>query len=649
MVSDKKINQTKLIIEKYLNIYKYPVIMHSFSKKCVVLRHLINSVKKNVPCVYQKEPFLNFRQSLANQIIEKDNLTIYNYPPKFVVASESKDNNGNNTLDFANLIQLGEVSLLTHVKTCQPDFTKPCLCGFFDFLAKPKGSVATYWDCFFVGYQLSDKNSVIEIVNLKNLSIIPKHKYPDMISPLQDWTDEEINSYIKKFNIPYPENTSNNDDIYPVCTNCLDKRNDKSVFCPKFKRQFPNISYKVPYYKLLPKITFWGNNYRYRYEAQFEQEELIINQSTYNEFVNSLKKRSLAQLEINPQDYRAFTRLGISYQYASNIDKAIECFKKAIELKNDYPDAQFNLGVLLLLTGDFDKGFEYLEQRYSQSVLSRNNVLSTDKPLWIGENIKGKTIYIYPEQGFGDIIQTARFFPLIKEMGANIIFNSPPELKSLFEANYPDINVISTEQINFNFDTHTSIFSIPYLLKANAENMPFKNGYLKANPTKVKEYKEKYFLNNKFKIGLIWHCKDLYFIDRFRSIPSPELFKNIFEMDNVQIYSLQKENNNEILNYLNIINLGNDFKDFSDTAAAIENLDLIITVDTSVAHLAGALGKKTFILLEKFPSWRWGLNTDKSYLYNSAKLFRQTEAYEWQEVIDKIHIELLNMLNDTNN
>jgi len=189
--------------------------------------------------------------------------------------------------------------------------------------------------------------------------------------------------------------------------------------------------------------------------------------------------------------------------------------------------------------------------------------------------------------------------------------------------------------------------SLPYCLKANSENVPFKDKYLKVDPEKVDYYRKKYFQTDKFKVGIFWQGRKEYKDDNNRSIPL-EYFLKLSQIKDVKLFSFQKgygiEQLEDISERIEIINLGETFNDFLDTAAAIENLDLFITIDTSVAHLSAALNKPTWILLSYVPEWRWGLTGETSYWYNSVELFRQRDPGNWDELLNRVTKKLNNIL-----
>ena len=196
------------------------------------------------------------------------------------------------------------------------------------------------------------------------------------------------------------------------------------------------------------------------------------------------------------------------------------------------------------------------------------------------------------------------------------------------------------------FDYHIPILSLPYALGLNEDNMFVgKSGYLKADPEITARYKTEYFNNNKFKIGIKWRGNTHYEMDRVIDIKS---FIKLFELPNTQFYSFQTfegaEDLNEIINDYNIVDIGKTVKNFADTAGALDNLDLVICNDTSLAHLAGAMHKPCWILLPYLYNWRWHLDLTKCDWYDTVKLYRQKQRGDWDEIFDRMYVDLQKIL-----
>lgn len=363
-----------------------------------------------------------------------------------------------------------------------------------------------------------------------------------------------------------------------------------------------------------------------------------------DEAINAYKKIISIDSEMIP----IYKKLAdIYYFLKSDPVSTINYYEKFLKYEPDNIDAKACLSLAYLKTKRYEKGWEYFEFRphKARAVLKweDKNPLIKTKPLWQGENIKNKTLYVYAEAGFGDTMMFVRYLPLLMAECKKVLFE--PELNNVKLFMDSDLGVEFIDPLKAgeltNFDLHTPIMSLPYLLKAKTEeDIPFTTRYLKANPQKAKKYNESYFKNDKFKIGIKWQGIESEEITRKIELKS---FYKLFNLPNLKFYSLQRDDGVEQLEdakQFKIVDLGKTFEDFSDTAAAIENLDLIICNDTSVAHLAGALGKECWILLPFNQDWRW--STDLTYCpwYKSVRMFKQKEAWNWYEVIDRVFEEL---------
>lgn len=394
---------------------------------------------------------------------------------------------------------------------------------------------------------------------------------------------------------------------------------------------------KKDYAKAIEFYTLAFDNCPQDAELSFSLGTMFLFSNKPNQAIEYLKKG----LEIEPNNYKAHLNMAIACDDLIDLANGKIHAQKAIELKPDYAEAKLILSTILLKEGDFKNGWKFREARFDV----KNSFylkIKTPKPEWEGDDLTGKIIFINSEEGFGDCILTSRFIYSLKDKGATVLLRVYPELEQLFrDSNIPA--VLINENININkldFDTHSSLMSLPYLLNINDKNMPFRDKYLDANPQKIKIYKDLYFNNDKFKIGIVWQCKNVYRRDEYRSIANINQLLPITQIPDIQLYSIQKGNGANQVNNLpqdvNIINLSETFNDFSDTAAAIKNMDLVISVDTSVLHLSAALGVNTYVMLEHCADWKWLLNKNKSYWYKNMTLFRQDKPQNWDYVINEI-------------
>ncbi len=343
-------------------------------------------------------------------------------------------------------------------------------------------------------------------------------------------------------------------------------------------------------------------------------------------------------IELDSNFIDAYNSIGVLYKEDCKPEIAIEYYNKALAIDSNSYLAYWNKALSLLLLNDYTQGFKLYEYRWQNKYLNLINI-NTNKPLWQGnENLKGKTILLHFEQGYGDTIQFCRYIPLVTELGAIVIVKIQKQLYNLIKQFDCISELIVKDDDKIECDYQIPLMSLAYAFKTTASSVPFSNGYLKANSKKVDIFKQELLKYSGIKIGIAWSGKAGHKNDHNRSIALDKFLQIILPEFNY--FCLQKninETDEEIIkNSSNIFYLLDDFCDFNDTAALCENMDLIITVDTSIAHLAGALGKKTYLLLPYAPDWRWGLSSNKSVWYDSITIFRQDEARNWDAVFSHI-------------
>lgn len=376
----------------------------------------------------------------------------------------------------------------------------------------------------------------------------------------------------------------------------------------------------------------------YKGLKDFEQAE-----NMYKKAVSVDKKLSIAYFNL-------------ATMYANNLNKpkeAIEFFQKVLELNPNDTEALYFISLNYFREMDYETGCKYFENRLCRksAIMSQEKTfpnLMKKAPVWKGETVKDSTIYTYYEAGFGDIIMYARYLPLVKERCKKLILKPRSELRPLFEDN-PQLGVdyleYFTPEEEFHFDYHIPMLSIPYALGLkNDEMFVGHEGYMISNKEKSKEFKEKYCKNDKLKIGIKWQGNTYYDTERVITIES---FFNVFEIPNTQFYSMQTAEGSEELEKCekyHVIDVAKDFKDFSDTAAAIDNMDLIISNDSSLAHLAGAMGKPCFVLLPYIYNWRWHMDLSKCDWYDCVKIFKQNSPADWNEVMQRVKTEIEKMM-----
>jgi hypothetical protein len=355
-------------------------------------------------------------------------------------------------------------------------------------------------------------------------------------------------------------------------------------------------------------------------------------------------------LTVRPDYAEALYNRGVTLHELKRFDEALASYDCALKVRPDYADAHFNEALCRMLIGDFKRGWEKHEWRWETAQL-RSGKRNFAQPLWVGSSeIAGKTVLLHAEQGIGDTIQFCRYVPHVVERGARVILAVPEELHELMSTLPAKVQIISKGDPLPDFDMHCPLLSLPLAFGTRLETIPSTTPYLAAPEGKTSAWHDRLGKPTKPRVGLVWagnprkELSNANLIDRQRSIEFDRLAP-FFQVTECEFYSLQKGEDavlqlRESTLRQQIIDWTDDLQDFSDTAALIENLDLIITVDTSVAHLAGALGKPFWLMNRYNTCWRWLLDRDDSPWYPTARLFRQDDTREWDNVIARVHTAL---------
>jgi tetratricopeptide (TPR) repeat protein len=322
-------------------------------------------------------------------------------------------------------------------------------------------------------------------------------------------------------------------------------------------------------------------------------------------------------------------------------ESASACYQQALRSKTNSAEIIHYVGLAHLLRGDFAAAWQNYECRWHTRTL-RGAIRNFPQPLWRGEPIEGARILLHAEQGIGDTMQFARYLPLVAARNATVILEVQPELCGLFAGMEGASQVIARGDRLPEFAWHCPLLSLPLAFGTELATIPANVLYLRPNPAAVQAWSQR-LQDDGLRVGLVWSGNPLHVRDPQRSLPLDQL-RPLLEVSRTTFYSLQKGSAADQLlalpNEINLIDLGPLLKDFADTAAVISNLDLVISVDTAVAHLTGALGKPVWILLSYAPDWRWLLNRDDSPWYPTARLFRQPAPGDWTSVVDRIVNEL---------
>ncbi len=347
-------------------------------------------------------------------------------------------------------------------------------------------------------------------------------------------------------------------------------------------------------------------------------------------------------LELAPRSASLFYNRANILQKLARIDEAIESYDQALAYKPDLAEAKMERSHSRLVKGDFKKGFLEYESRWETPQLESVKLRSPG-PLWLGEeDLTGKTILLWAEQGFGDTIQFMRYVPLVAQTAGSTILRVPTVLLSLAKTLDCRASVIALGDELPPHDFNCPLMSLPLAFGTTLESIPADVPYVSGETGQVEKWRNQLGPRTRPRIGLVWAGRRREPVNRTRDM-GLETFGPLMRLD-IEIISLQKEipdQDRQVLEATPEINrLGEKLSDFGDTAALIENLDMIITVDTVIAHLAGALGKPVWIMLRHSGEWRWLLDRRDSPWYPSARLFRQKSPGDWAGVVSDITQEL---------
>lgn len=323
---------------------------------------------------------------------------------------------------------------------------------------------------------------------------------------------------------------------------------------------------------------------------------------------------------------------------AGEFQMAADCYARAIALEPGMAQAHFNHALTILLMGDYEKGLDEYEWRWRLPELD-GLVPSFAEPAWTGESLQGKTILLYSEQGLGDVIQFTRYLPAVGKSAQRVLVRCPASLKSLLQRSFPGVAVYSDADPLPQFDVQCALMSLPRIFKTRLDGIPGSVPYLHADPAAAVRWRSG-IGTGKLKVGLCWGTDS-------RSGPGKSMplraLEPLSHVQGVSFYSLQRGSFVGDLAQppagMDIVEAG-ELRDFSDTAALISNLDLVISVDTGVAHLAGALAKPVWMLTPFPPDWRWRLQGEDSPWYPTMRLFRQARPGDWESVIAKVSAAL---------
>jgi tetratricopeptide (TPR) repeat protein len=346
-------------------------------------------------------------------------------------------------------------------------------------------------------------------------------------------------------------------------------------------------------------------------------------------------------LALKPDNADTLTNRGNVLHHLGRIGDAIDSFDRAIALKPDLAEAHWNKALTCLESGDFLRGWQGYEWRWRRGgeMQPRNFA----RPQWRGEDLRGKTVLLHAEQGFGDTLQFIRYLPMVVAKGAGVVLEIPDDLRPLIGDAAGVAAILRYGEAWPPFDLHCPLMSLPLAFGTTLETIPARVPYLGAPPDRLARWRARLDPARRPRVGLVWSGKPSHRNDHNRSIPLA-LLAPVLARSGLQFVSLQKEyrasDHGELDRHPALLRLDEELADFADTAAVIGALDLVIAVDTAVAHLAGAMGKPLWLLLPAIGDWRWLKERTDSPWYPTARLFRQPRIGDWASVITRIAQEL---------
>ncbi len=351
------------------------------------------------------------------------------------------------------------------------------------------------------------------------------------------------------------------------------------------------------------------------------------------------------EIALRPNHAEAHLNRGVVLEKLQRFDAALASYGRATALRPDFAEAHYNEALCRLLTGDLSGGWQRHEWRWETAQLKRER-RRFPQPLWLGSgDVVGKTIMLHAEQGFGDTIQFCHYASLVAERGARVILEVQEPLRDLMRTLAGAPRIVTTGEPLCEFDLHCPLMSLPMAFGTELATIPSSAPYLRALSDAATHWGAKLPPKIRPRIGLVWSGRPAHLNDRDRSVPIDVFLSALSGVDATYV-SLQRElragDAARLRGCGDVICFGEELQSFADTAALLENLDLVVSVDTSVAHLAGALAKPVWILLPYNPDWRWLLDRSDSPWYPTARLFRQGPSRALNGVMKQVHAELQN-------
>ncbi len=322
----------------------------------------------------------------------------------------------------------------------------------------------------------------------------------------------------------------------------------------------------------------------------------------------------------------------VSLKYLGYIDEAKKILEEIVSKDESQIQSCITLGMIYLQEKDFEKGMNLYKMR---SLDTKFSELFHDKILNKKEDIENKTILIYTDCGLGDTIMFSRYIPFVSNIAKKVILQTDKELYDILKNNYPNIKVITKTDKTDDYDFVVPIMNIPLVLNMDFDSIPSKSGYIKPNQEKTEKFSQLEIFNTpKKKVGIFYRGNKKIFKNREMDY---EYIKKITDINDCVFYSFQID---AVTEDENVVSLKSYIKDYDDTASLLKNMDVLVTIDSSIAHMAGSLGVKTFLLLPKTAEWRWFNDTENTPWYKSVKIFKQKDSGDWSYPVENVIKEL---------
>jgi hypothetical protein len=350
-------------------------------------------------------------------------------------------------------------------------------------------------------------------------------------------------------------------------------------------------------------------------------------------------------IALSPEDSRAYFNLALIHYERLELEEAIAVSDQALALDAEFPEAHFEKAEALLLAGRLTEGWESYEWRFKLKQ-AEGMLPKTGKPQWNGEALEAGKLLIVADQGFGDCIQFARLIPWVAARAPAPILACSHDLVPILRQIPGPARIVTSWDHAGEYECYIPLSGVPRLAGITAENIPDRGPYLAAKPEQIAFWREKLdrlAAPGKRRIALVWAGRPTHKNDRKRTLKLAQ-FAPLFAIPGITLITVQKgEQIAQAGGYYGaapLLNLGPEIDDFTDTMAILKNVERLVTIDTSVAHIAGAIGVPTALVLPYAPDWRWLLNRDDTPWYSSVKLYRQERPYDWSGVMERVAKDL---------